>query len=178
VAPPPLTSTQFSSLQNKPVIIPFDGEYWYFRQPDQRPRADAPIVRGDPTKRNIRSIDTRPLSMEAHQHLVTPIKMNCCRAIHLAIQNADNRPGAIFVEILLKDTASRTTQSLRELVIPSSEDRNISLSRPPINEILNFPFPTHNRARQFDEITVVIKPARERSLAGAHIAIQNFKLVP
>jgi hypothetical protein len=178
VAPPPLTSTQFSSLQNKSVIIPFDGEYWYFRQPDQRPRSDAPIVRGDPTKRNIRSIDTRPLSMEAHQHLVTPIKMGCCRAIHLAIQNADNRPGAIFVEILLKDRASKATQSLGELVIPSSKDRSTSLSRPPVDEVLNFPFPTHNRTRQFDEITVVIKPARERALAGAHIAIQHFKLIP
>jgi hypothetical protein len=178
IAPPPLASTQFSNSRNKPVMIPFDGEYWYFRQPDQRPRSDAPIVRGDPTKRNIRSTDTRPLSMEAHQHLVTPIKMSCCRAIHLAIQNADNRPGAIFVEILLKDRASKGTQSLGELVIPSSEDRSISLSRPPINEILNFPFPTHNRARQFDEITVVIKPARERALAGAHIAIQHFKLIP
>jgi len=178
VDPPPLASTQFSSSRNKPMIIPFDGVYWYFRQPDQHPRADAPIVRGDPTKKTIRSTDTRPLSMEAHQHLVTPIKMSCCRAIHLAIQNADNRPGAIFVEILLKNTTSKATQSLGDLVIPSSEDQNISLTRPPINETLSFPFPTRNRARQFDEITVVIKPARERALAGAHIAIQHFKLIP
>ena len=175
---PPLASTEFSSLRNKPVIIPFDGEYWYFRQPDQRPRSDAPIVRGDPTKRTIRSTDTRPLTMEAHQHLLTPIKMSCCRAIHLAIQNADNRPGTISVEILLKDTASKAIQSLGDRVIPSSEDRQISLTRPPVDEILNFPFPTHNRARQFDEITVVIRPARERALAGAHIAIQHFKLIP
>lgn len=178
VIAPPLASTQFRSLQNKPVIIHFDGEYWYFRQPDQRPRADAPIVRGDPTKRTIRSTDTRPLTMEAHQHLITPIKIGCCRAIQLAIQNADNRPGAISIEILLKDTTTKATQSLGDRVISSSEDPSISLSRPPINEILNFPFPAHNRARQFDEITVVIKPARERALAGAHIAIQHFKLIP
>ena len=180
VLPPPATPAQFSSLRKKPVIIPFDGAYWYFKQPDQRPKADAPVVRGDPTKKNIRSTDMRPLSMEAHQRLDTPIKMDCCRAIRLAIQNADNRPGAIFVEILLKDRASKATgtQSLRDLVIPSSEDRHISLTRPPVDEILSFPFPLHARGQQFDEITVVIKPAKERAHAGAHIAVQYFELIP
>jgi len=180
VPPPPATSTHFSNLRSKPVIIPFDGAYWYFRQPDQRPKADAPVVHGDPTKKNIRSTDARPLSMEAHQRLDTPIKMNCCRTIHLAIQNADNRPGAIFVEILLKDRSSKETgtQSLGDLVIPSSEDRHISLTRPPIDEILSFSFPPHTRGRQFDEITVAIKPAKERVRAGAHIAVQYFELVP
>jgi hypothetical protein len=180
IVPPPPTPAQFSSLRKKPVIIPFDGAYWYFKQPDQRPKADAPVVHGDATKKNIRSTDMRPLSMEAHQRLDTPIKMDCCRAIRLAIQNADNRPGAIFVEILLKDRASKTisARSLGTLVIPSSEDRHISLTRPPVEEILSFPLPAHARGQQFDEITVVIKPAKERAHAGAHIAVQYFELVP
>ena len=144
VPPPPATPEQFSSLQKKPVVIPFDGQYWYFKQPDHRPKPDAPVVHGDPTKKNIRSTDMRSLSMEAHQRLDTPIKMDCCRAIRLAIQNADNRPGAIFVEILLKDRASKPTgtQSLGTFVIPSSEDRHISLTRHPVEEILELPAPT------------------------------------
>ena len=80
--------------------------------------------------------------MEAHQYLGYPIKMDCCNAIRLAIQNADDRPGAIYMEILLKDTTSKesSTQSLGSLVVPSSEDRHMSLNRPAVQEVLSFSF--------------------------------------
>lgn len=78
--PPSFNDTQLSSLRSKPVIIPFDGAYWYFKQPDQRPKDDAPTVRGDPLSKNIRS-NMRPLSMEAHQNLNTSIKVDFCRTL-------------------------------------------------------------------------------------------------
>ena len=129
---------------------------------------------------NIKSTDFQPLSMEAHQYLGTPIKMDCCNAIRLAIRNADDRPGAIYMEILLKDTTSKgsSTQSLGSLVVPSSEGRHMSLNRPTVQEVLSFSLPQGVRGKQFDEITVVIKPAKERARAGAHIAVQHFELVP
>ena len=180
VPPTPANHTQLSNVLAKPVIIHFDGVYWYFKKPDQRPKADAPTVRGDPTKANIKSTDFQPLSMEAHQYLGTPIKMDCCNAIRLAIRNADDRPGAIYLEILLKDTTSKgsSTQSLGSLVVPSSEDRHMSLNRPTVQEVLSFSLPQGVRGKQFDEITVAIKPAKERARAGAHIAVQHFELVP
>ena len=180
VPPAPANHTQLINVLAKPVIIPFDGVYWYFKRPDQRPKADAPTVRGDPTKANIHSTDFQPLSMEAHQYLGNPIKMDCCNAIRLAIQNADDRPGAIYMEILLKDTTSKgsSTQSLGSLVVRSSEDRHMSLNRPMVQEVLSFSLPPGARGKQFDEITVVIKPAKERARAGAHIAVQHFELVP
>ena len=180
VPPAPANHTQLTNVLAKPVIIPFDGVYWYFKRPDQRPKADAPTVRGDPTKANIKSTDFQPLSMEAHQYLGYPIKMDCCNAIRLAIQNADDRAGAIYMEILLKDTTSKgsSTQSLGSLVLPSSEDRHISLNRPAVQEVLSFSLPQGRRGKQFDEITVVIKSAKERARAGAHIAVQHFELVP
>jgi hypothetical protein len=180
IPPAPVSHTQFSTVRSKPAIIPFDGAYWYFKRPDQRPKADAPIVRGDPTKANILSTDFQPLSMEAHQYLDTPIKADCCSAIRLAIRNADDRPGAIFIEVLLKDTASKVSpaQSLGSLVLPSSEERHISLNRPPVDEVLSFPFPPGAHGKQFDEIIVAIKPAKERARTGAHTAVQHFELVP
>ena len=180
VPPASANHAQISSVLAKPVIIPFDGVYWYFKRPDQRPKADAPTVRGDPTKANIHSTDFQPLSMEAHQYLGNPIKMDCCNAIRLAIQNADDRPGAIYMEILLKDTTAKgsSAQSLGSLVVPSSEDRHMSLNRPAVQEVLSFSLPPGARGKQFDEITVVIKPAKERARAGAHIAVQHFELVP
>lgn len=100
---PSFNDMQLSSLRSKPVIIPFDGAYWYFKQPDQRPKGDAPTVRDDPLSKNIRPTNMRPLSMEAHQNLNMSIKVDCCRTLRLAIRNADHEPGAIFVEVLLRD---------------------------------------------------------------------------
>jgi hypothetical protein len=64
--PAPSDSTNFSTALPKPVIIPFDGAYWYFIRPDPRPRADARIQHGDPIKANVRSTDHRELAMESH----------------------------------------------------------------------------------------------------------------
>ncbi len=179
VPPAPVAPAQFTTPR-RPVTIPFDGEYWYFKQPDRRPKPDAAVVRGEPTKRRISSTDMRPLSMEAHQRLRNPVNMNCCRAIRLAIQNADTAPGAIFIEILLENRSSTNTvaQSLGTLVLPSSENSHAVPNRSPVDEVLTFPFPAHTGKRQFDEITVAIKPARERARAGARVAIQSFELIP
>jgi hypothetical protein len=63
-------------------------------------------------------------------------------------------------------------------VIPSSKARSISLMRPPIKEVLTFQFPAAAPIRKFDEITLMIRPAWERGLAGSRVSIQNFVLVP
>ena len=180
VPPAPVNRTSFSGVPAKPTIIPFDGAYWYFKAPDHRPRANARIVHGDPTKANIHSTDLVPLKMEAHQYLGTPIELSCCRVLRLAIQNADDREGEISIEVLLKDTAGKESfpQSLGTLVVPSSKGGHSILGRPPVEETLDFPIPPSAHGRQFDEITVAIKPSWERMLAGAHIAVQHFELVP
>jgi hypothetical protein len=171
-----------TSLRRQPTIIPFDGEYWYFKQPYDRPDPASPVVRGDPTKKIISSTDARPLTMQAHQPLAAPVAMNCCTSIRLAIKNAETSPGPISVEILLRNVASKkptTTLSLGTLVIPSSiRPRNPSAQQ--ADDILNFPFPPHTTAhsRQFNEITVAITPPPSRSRTGAHVAVQYFELAP
>jgi len=180
VPPAPVSRTSFSSVRAAPTIIPFDGAYWYFKAPDHRPRANARVVHGEPTKVNIHSTDLQALKMEAHQYLGNPIEMSCCRVLRLAIQNADDRAGEISIEVLLTRTTGKEsfTQSLGTLVVPSSKGGHSVLGRPPVDETLSFPIPPGARGRQFDEITVAIKPSWERMLAGAHIAVQHFELVP
>ena len=99
--------------------------------------------------------------------------MDCCSALRAEILNADDRPGAIYLEVLLKHTVPRgsPSQSLGSLVIPSSVARSNPRNRSPVDETLTFPFPARTHKKQFDEITVVIKPAKERSLVGACITI-------
>ena len=179
---PPAASERinFSGVLAKPVIVPFDGVYWYFQQPETRPGADAHSQRGDPIKANIRSIDSRKLAMEAHQKLVTPIWGGCCHAIRVDLLNADDRPGSIRIELLLRDTSAKPGSSLLlgSIAIPSSQIPRIPLNRPPVAESLRFPMPAKAHGRRFDEITVVIQPSENRALGGSKIAIQSFTFVP
>lgn len=180
VPPTPSDQANYSTALSKPVIIPFDGAYWYFKRPDTRPRPDALIERGDPIKATVRSTDYREIAMEAHQTLPTPFSGDCCRAIRIHLLNGDDRPGLIRIELLLKDTSGKpgTSVSLGTIPLPSSQVRNISLGRPPVAESLRFQMPTQAHGRRFDEISVVIKPALDRALGGSRIAIQDFVLLP
>ena len=75
--------SEFSNVFRKPVVIPFDGAYWYFKQPDTHPKADAHHEEGDPIKANVRSTDRRELAMEAHQTLGSAIAGDCCRGMRI-----------------------------------------------------------------------------------------------
>jgi hypothetical protein len=85
----------------------------------------------------------------------------------------ENRSGAIFIEVFLKYTASNgaSAQSLGSLVLASSEDRHVVLDRPPVDEVLSFPFPPSVYGRQFDETTVAVNQCR-RERVQARIAIR------
>jgi len=164
----------------KPVVIPFDGAYWYFQIPDTRPSADARIQRGDPLTTNIRSTNRIPIVMEAHQILTSSINLSCCKALKLNMVNADNHAGRITVEILLRDTAAKpiSVVSLGRIVIPSSKTQSISFERPPTYEAMTFHFPSRAHRANFNEITVIVTPDWDRALAGSKVSIQNFVLLP
>jgi hypothetical protein len=172
--------TGVSAPLSKPVIIPFDGVYWYFKQPASRPWPDALMRQGDPIKANVRSTDYRPLTMEAHQTLTSPIYGDCCHALRINLLNGDDRPGPIRVELRLSDTSRKPgfTLTLGTIGIPSSQLQQIPLNRPPVPESLRFQMPPAAHNRHFDEITVVIRASPERALGGSKIAIQDFVLVP
>jgi hypothetical protein len=170
---------------SRPIVIPFDGQYWYFKAPSKRPGPRAHVAHGKSTEVNVRSSDFAPLLMEAYQNLGSSIDLSCCSGIDVAITNADIRPGQIALSILLTDSnslgqSSRNFESINlgERVIPSSEPAQIPMNRPPVNEVLHFPISTSATTHQFNEITIIFLPAQERSHAGAKVSIQNFTLVP
>jgi hypothetical protein len=170
---------------SRPIVIPFDGQYWYFKAPSKRPGPRAHVAHGKSTEVNVRSSDFAPLLMEAYQNLGSSIDLSCCSEIDVAITNADIHPGEIALGILLTDSnslgkPSRNFESMNlgERIIPSSESAQISLNRPPVNEVLHFPISTSTTMHQFNEITIIFLPAQERSHAGAKVSIQSFTLVP
>lgn len=179
IPPPPHTHSRGIWNTSKPMVIPFDGPYWYFKAPAKKPGLKARLVRGQPTSVNIHSTDWQPLLMEAHQNLGSSINLDCCREIDVTITNADNRPGRISIGMVLTDSSSPDKPSLylEEKPMVSSEAPHFSMNRTPTEEKLRFQI-VKGKLQAFDEITVVILPAKERSLGGAKVAIQQFTLIP
>lgn len=180
VPPAPLAHSVRPGSLARPIVIPFDGTYWYFKAPATEPGPHAHLAHGLPTESNVRSSDRAPLLMQAHQNLGTAIDLTCCSAIDLSLTNADIRTGAIQLGVLLTDSTSpgRPTLYLGAKVVVSSTGQPISFSRAPVKEILRFPIGTSRKLAHFDEITVVYLPAWERGLAGAKLSLQSFTLLP
>jgi hypothetical protein len=179
-----------------PLEIPFDGQYWYFKWPDKRPRPNARVVRGSSTKTQVSSSTRTPLLMEAHKRLIDPMDLGCCSAINLVVENDDQLSGAISLELwvrklpnpkLLPKQRSDFAQSqnaphyLGTMMIPSSAlpiGERPNASGKTMEESLHFPIPAGMEGTVFDEISVVVKTAPERARMGAKVAIKNFVLEP
>ena len=181
IRPPRPHSPSFAiGKASQPVVIPFDGQYWYFKAPSKRPGPRAHIAHGRATYVNVHSTDSAPLLMEAYQNLGTSIDLGCCSEIDVAVTNADTRPGMIALGIRLADSTSsgEPSQDLGERTIVSSKAAQIPLSRPPVEEVLRFPILRPTTIHRFDQITIVFLSARERARGGAKVSIQSFTLIP
>lgn len=174
IVTPVLTAKPDSSL-SKSKVIPFDGQYWYFQPPESGPGRDAHVVEGDPTKSRIRSTNRLAVMMEAHQRLPKEMAANCCRRLQLNVVNADAVPGSISVEVLLRDSNSKSAPgvSLGTKVLPSSAVSPMPLKRAPVHETLTFQIP-RGATHEFDEITVKMKPEFGRTLAAPNVGIESF----
>jgi hypothetical protein len=106
MVPPKAAKSTFRNNLTKPLEIEFDGVYWYFQPPDERPHSDAPIVHGNPTRDTIHSTDHEPVIMVANQALNQSVAVTCCRALRVEIISGEGSLGPIDLEIILKNTAA------------------------------------------------------------------------
>jgi hypothetical protein len=180
LAPSSSGTSPLAARMTKPLVIRFDGPYWYFRPPRKSPGSRAHVVRGTPLGVNIHSTDFVPLLMEARQSLGAAIPLTCCREIQMTIENHDNIPGRIAIGVLLTDSTSigKPTLYLDQQPVISTDPDHFSVKSSPVQEVLRFPVPNHPRIDQFDEMTVIFFPDTERAKAAAKIAIQQFELLP
>jgi hypothetical protein len=182
IAPPPLRESL--SLENfskaNPLIVPFNGVYWYYRAPDVRPPKTSRQAHASPDAVEIRSTDRRPLSIEAYDHLGTLIDLDCCSKIQVAIRNTDRYPDTVSLELTLINTSlpQKPSQSLGSMMVRSTRPWNIFDQPEPVTETLNFLVPLRRSLQRFDEMKIVFRLDRARADAGARIAIDHFVLVP
>jgi hypothetical protein len=119
--------------------------------------------------------------MDAHQELGVPINLRCCSRIEIAVQNADRRAGAIYLELWLRDKTmpGMMGRYVGTAVIPSSQAGG-SRDRPGAvtDETLEYSLPAGMRMGKFDEITVGVRTDPMRAREGAQIGIRQFVLYP
>jgi hypothetical protein len=167
VAPASRTDSLRARAMTKPMNIPFDGQYWYFKLPSRRPGDKAHIAHGKPIDANInpRSTDGAPLQMEAHQMLPEAIDLRCCSEIDIALTNADTRPGEIALLAMVRNSAApgKPGIALGQQIIPSSQQEHIPADRAPVKEVLRFHIPPSRTMPSFDEITILFAPASRRA---------------
>jgi hypothetical protein len=180
IVPPIPVQTQFLVPgSTKPLIIKFDGPYWYFQPPNNRPSAGAFQVRGTPLSHDFQTNNFVRLIMDAHQTLGASIPLARCREIQVDILNRDNRPGVINLAVLLSDSNQPANQLyLGQQPVVSSLPENFAVKSSPASETLRFPIPTPANIRKFDEITVMFLPDGANYDTGSKVAIDQFQLIP
>lgn len=163
-----------------PLVIPFDGVYWFFKAPDVRPPRTSRQAHASPDTVEIRSTDGRPLSFEAHDYLGSLIDLDCCSRIQIAVRNADRYPDTVSLELILVDTSQprQPSESLGTMLIKSTRPWRIYERPQPVSQMLNFQIPPRASLRHFDEVRIIFRMDHTRAEAGARIAIDHFVLVP
>jgi hypothetical protein len=182
IAPPPMSWNQklIINRHSNPLVIPFEGAYWFFREPDLQPPANSRQAQGTPEMFDIRSTDWRRLSMEAQQNLGSLIALDCCGKIQVTIRNADQYPTSVALELILVDTTTpgRPSQSLGQVDIVSYGKSKPDDHPRPINQTLDFPMPSNSEIHRFDQVEILFHLDDYRARDAAKIGIDHFTLVP
>jgi hypothetical protein len=180
VAPQPASISPFATRTARPLVIHFDGSYWYFQPPDKRPGANAHQAHGSPLAVNIEANNFFPLIMEAVQGLRSTVRLARCREIQVSIENRDNVRGVISLGVVLTDRTAPGEPSLSLGLKPvvTSEPGQFSIKTSPAAEMLQFAIPEHANIRKFDEIAVLVIPDAGHFEVGPKIAIEQFDLLP
>jgi hypothetical protein len=180
LVPPLAQNTLHPAGFRKPLIIPFDGAYWYFQAPQQGPGLHPHLAHGDPVKVSIYSTGWIPLAMQAHQALPQPVDLRDCGAMQVTVENGDNRPGRIDMGVLLTDKSlpGKPSVFLGAKPIPSTQPGRFAFKAVPIDENVTFSIPPRLPLRRFDDITVFFFPAAQRATLGTRVGIQQFTMDP
>jgi hypothetical protein len=178
VAPPLRTTTGHGPARSDPLSIPFDGVYWFWRGPSDRPPTNSIVMHGSPAARFFRSTDGDGMSMEARQNLGFMVDPKRYGAIELFIENHDPFPNTVSILLKIRDTTV-PGQPLLSLGMEA-----VSAPAPTIGsgtattQILRFRIPRAIGIGSFDELTVSYYLKGARSDRSARIAIERFRLVP
>jgi hypothetical protein len=104
--------------------------------------------------------------MEAHQTLEEQIDLQCCSRIDVLIRNKEAHPETVTLELIVGNTS---TPKGPVLSLGEQESKSGTL---------RFDVPANPEVRGFDDMRVVFHLYPSRANRAAHIAIDQFELVP
>ncbi len=164
----------------KPLVIPFDGSYWYFQAPEHGPGIHPHLAHGDPVAVSIYSTGWVPLAMQAHQTLAQPVDLRPAGALQVTVRNGDNRMGRIDMGVLLTDSTApgKPSMYLGTEPILSTEADHFAFKSNPVTDVIRYAIPERRAIGKFDGITVLFFPDATRATLGARVGIQQFELMP
>jgi hypothetical protein len=163
----------------KPLVIRFDGPYYYFQPPHKVPSLNAHQAHGTPLAVDIKTNNFVSLIMQAHQKLGVQIPVARCRELQVDVLNHDNTRGFIRVAVFLTDSAQPDNQLyLGQQTLLSSQPEHFTVKAAPIAESLHFAIPTPARIRKFDQITVMLLPDTSNYDRAPKVAIDQFQIQP
>jgi len=177
ILPLPEQSLLLTPSAMHPLIIRFDGPYWYFQAPSRRPGLHAHQELGTPVEYRIQA-SGGPLTMEARQTIGGEVRLADCSEIRMTIANRNNRPGVISLALLLADSSAPGKRALYlgQQPVVSSEPGNFSVKASAVTETLRFPVPQPARLLRFNQIIVMFLPEKGQSESAPEIAIRQFAL--
>ena len=178
--PLPMQRDLLRTGRARPLVIPFDGSYWYFQAREHGPGAHPHLAHGDPVAVNIYSTSWIPLAMQAHQTLAQPVDLRPAGALQVTVRNGDNRMGRIDMGVLLTDSATPGKPSLYlgTQPIASTDPDRFAFKSTPVTDVIRYAIPERRAIGKFDGITVLFFPDATRATLGARIGIQQFELMP
>ena len=180
IPPLPARTDLLAPGTSQPLIIRFDGAYWYFQPPETEPGPTAHRAQGTPLSAHIQSNNSFPLIMEAHQRLGGAIRLARCREMQVEIENREVEPRAVALAVLLTDSTilDRPMLSLGKQVLKTTLPDHDRLQNSSTFETLRFAIPAHAKIRKFDEITIMLLPDIGPAIVGPKIAIEQFQFLP
>jgi hypothetical protein len=153
----------------QPLVIRFNGEYWYLQPPDIRPGPKTHHANGTPLEVHIASANSFPLLMQAHQYLRSPIRIARCRELRVDVENRETEPGSVAIAVWLKNS---TTPGAPAVYLGEQPITNAG------SEEIIFAVPPGSKVRSFDEISVMMLPEAGHQRVGPRVAIRQFEFVP
>ena len=175
--PPSLRNDRFASSEDTPFRVPFFGLYWVFRYPELEPPVASFRGEGDPEGMNLRSMDGRPIKVEARQNFGRYIDLRCCSRIQVEVRNGDRYPGTIRMELILADskTAKDWTVSLGSQELRSTQRIRLHDGRA-VKETVEYAI--QPGTAPFDEAILRFHLDRSRQRRAGKIAVEAFVFVP
>jgi len=175
---PPLAGTRgFGAVRSDPLSIPFDGVYWFWRGPSDRPPSNSVVMHGSPSARFFRSTDGG-MSMEARQNLGFAVDPKRYSAIEIFMENADPFPNTVSIILKIRNTTVPgkpiLTLGMEAVSAPVSALGSGTASA----QVLRFRIPSAIPIGSFDELRVSYYLQGPRSDRSARIAIDRFRLIP